>query len=538
MWNLGDVLDEVALAVSPAAPAFIHGDRVTYWPQAKARMEALACAMRAAGLATHDRVAFLLRNGPAYGEMAGACFLGALTHVNVNYRYKADELQYILDNADAAAIVYNCEFREIVDAVRKRVPTLRLLIEVGDTIPAGFAVPYEKFAGAITERQARLRSGEDLVFIYTGGTTGMPKGVVYHHKDLVPYLMASSGLFGDTLPQSVEDVGAMIRARGGAGARYLPACPQMHGTGLFVSLWTMATGGCVVTLDGPSFDAHALWRMVEKHAVTHIAIVGDPFARPMVRALEEPGRGYNLSSLQMIGSSGAMWSAECKDALLRHIPHISLLDVFSSTETNGMGVATCGAGAKAQPTATFTGGVDAILIDDNDRPIARGAGIPGRLAVGGMQPTGYHKDPEKTARTFKVIEGKRYSVPGDYALIAADGTVTLLGRGSHCINTAGEKVYPEEVEEVLKTHADIDDALVVGRPDATWGQIVIGVVRLRPGATLNETALREHVRARLANYKTPKRIVATTEVLRATNGKGDYKMATSILERQETAQAQ
>jgi len=328
------------------------------------------------------------------------------------------------------------------------------------------------------------------------------------------------------VPETANDVVTLMRATG-TSSRYLPACPQMHGTGFFGTMSTLMSGGTVITVPGASFDPHTAWKTVEKNKVTHMAIVGDPFARPLLGALDEqPGR-YDVSTIVAIGSSGAMWSAEVKQGLLKHMPQAILTDNFASTEALGMGqsIATKDTDTK---TAGFVMGENALVLDEDENPLAPGSGRPGRLAVGGVLPLGYYKDPEKTAKTIKLIKGKRYSIPGDFAVIEADGTITVLGRGSNCINTAGEKVFPEEVEEALKTHVSVEDALVLGVPDEKWGQAVTGVVTLVNGARFDEAALRAHVRERLAGYKTPKRVVVSGVPLRAPNGKADYKTASAF----------
>ncbi|HJW41307.1 MAG TPA: AMP-binding protein, partial [Rhizomicrobium sp.] len=334
------------------------------------------------------------------------------------------------------------------------------------------------------------------------------------------------------LPETVEDVVRFVRGLGEANVRYLPACPQMHGTGFFGTMSSVLTGGCVVTVDNASLDPHAIWSAVEKNRVTSMAIVGDPFGRPLLRALDEsPGR-YDVSSLIAIGSSGAMWTSEVKQGLLAHLPpEAALTDSFSSTEALGMGISVAQRGAETR-TAGFMMGPNAMVIDDEDQPILPGSGQTGRLAVGGVLPVGYYKDEEKTNRLFKTIEGRRFSIPGDYAIVEADGRITLLGRGSNCINTAGEKVFPEEVEEVLKKHPAVEDALVLGVPDEQWGSAVTGVVVLANGAEFDEAAVRAHVREFLAGYKTPKRVLVAGVPLRAPNGKADYKSASEFAKRE------
>jgi fatty-acyl-CoA synthase len=531
-FSFGDIVDAVSDVVVSDAPAFVHGARTINWGEATGRRNNLARALHKRGAVPGDKVAFYMRNGIEYGELTGACFVGRLTHVNVNYRYKPDEVRYILDNSDATVIVFAREFRDAVAQIHNQLPKIKAFIEVSDTPDvAPFAEQFEKLAA--TGNGARIegkRSPDDLVMVYTGGTTGMPKGVMYAQGELAGPLLRLLTLLTPVpgeVPQTPEEVAAIVRTMGGRGARYLPACPQMHGTGFFGTMTTIMTGGCVVTVDSASLDPQAIWSAVEENQVRSIAIVGDPFAKPLLRALdEEPGR-YNLSSLMAINSSGAMWTQEVKAGLLNHIPHVTLTDNFASTEALGMGASVTTKDAVSQ-TAAFVLGENAIVLDENDEPLAPGSGMPGKLAVGGVLPLGYYKDPEKTAKTIKIINGKRYSIPGDYAIVEADGRLTVLGRGSNCINTAGEKVFPEEVEEALKTHPSVEDALVLGVPDEKWGQAVTGVVKLAPGMSFDEASLRAHVRETLAGYKTPKRILEAGVNLRAPNGKADYKSASQF----------
>ncbi len=524
-WNYGDLLDAVAATANPAAPAFVHGDRTIRWGDAARRMNNLAAGMIARGARPGDKLAFYLRNCPEYTESIGASFLARLIHVNINYRYKPDEVRYILDNSDAQTIIYASEFREALAEIREALPGLKTFIEVGEGDIAPFAERYEALAeGGDGAPLGIRRSPDDMLFIYTGGTTGMPKGVMWRHGDLCTLwhnrLLRTTGM---VVPASVQLFAAAMAAAP-SRACALPACPLMHGTGFMTALVALQTGGTVVTVDNTSFDPHAIWAAVERHRVQGIAIVGDPFAKPLLRALDEaPGR-YDLSSVLSMSSSGAMWTAEVKRGLLKHIPQLTMTDSFASTEAMGMGASIMTKDGNTS-TAAFSLLENTIVIDENDKPIAPGSGKAGLVALGGPLPAGYYKDPEKSARTFRLIGNTRYSIPGDWARVEADGTITLLGRGSNCINTAGEKVYPEEVEEALKTHPAIEDALVLGVPDDTWGQAVTGVVKLANGAQFDEADVRAHVRSRLAGYKTPKRIVEATISLRAPNGKADYKSA-------------
>ena len=347
----------------------------------------------------------------------------------------------------------------------------------------------------------------------------MPKGVMWRHHDLRQAQLDSASLLGPA-PQDMAEAVAMLAAEG-PGRVFLPACPMMHGTGLLSALGTMMTGGCIVTLESPSFDAEELWRAVEKHRVQSIAIVGDAFAKPMLAALDkDPGR-YDTTSLISIISSGVMWSREVKDGLIRHIPQVALMDAFGASEGLGYGLSVTTALGSVQ-TAKFAIGEHCDVFDENDAKVEAGSGVPGFIARRGAIPMGYYKDPEKSAKTFRTIGGVRYSIPGDWCQVEADGSLTLLGRGSVCINTAGEKVYPEEVEEALKTHPSVADALVVGVPDEKWGQAVTGVVVLEGSAEFDEAALKAHVRQQLAGYKTPKAVFLAGVALRASNGKADY----------------
>ncbi len=526
VWNFGDIIDAVAKVVPPEAPALIHGDRVTNWRDFHARTNALARGLIAAGHQPDDKLAILIRNRPEYMEATIASFTGRFVHVNVNYRYKADELAYIFDNSDARIVVYGSEFAPIVASIKDRLPGVRtwLQVEVDRTPLPAFAMDYEAFIARESGADLAItRSPDDLFFLYTGGTTGMPKGVMWRHGDLRqtqlnPALMAK-------VPTNIAEHAEIVREQG-PGNRFIPACPQMHGTGLLTSFAALLMGGCVITLDAPSFEPVELWDVTARHKGQQIAIVGDAFAKPMLRALDEnPGR-WDLSSLVMIISSGVMWSQEVKHGLLGHIPQVALLDSFGSSEAVGFALSATTKDGEV-PTAKFMMGTDVAVFTTDHKPVAPGSTVPGFIARGGNIPVGYWKDPEKTAKTFPVIDGQRWSIPGDYCLLHEDGSITLLGRGSVCINTAGEKVYPEEVEEVLKQHAAVEDALVVGVPDEKWGSAVTGVVEIAPGARFDEEALRKHVRAALAGYKTPKRIVAIERLFRAPNGKADYAATTA-----------
>jgi fatty-acyl-CoA synthase len=523
-WNYGDILDAIAPVLPAQAPAFIHGARVITWAETTKRSNNLARALIARGAKPRDKVAFYMRNRPEYMETLAASFKARLTHVNVNYRYRPEEVFYIFDNSDAQTVVYGSEFRDVISQIRPRLTKVQTFIEVTEgRPPANFANDFEALAQEGDGRPLRIeRSPEDEFFIYTGGTTGMPKGVIWTHTDLRETQLISLRVLGpvpETLEQMVEAIKLV-----GPGQRLLPACPLMHGTGLLTANATMLAGGCVITLTDARFDAHEMLEAASKNKAATLVIVGDAFAKPMLQALNEaPGR-YDLSAVVNIISSGVMWSREVKRGLIEHMPQATMVDSFGSSEAVGFGSSMMTKDGEIQ-TAKFQVNERCRVFDENDQLVEPGSGRPGMIALPAPIPIGYYKDPEKTARTFKTISGVRYSIPGDWCVVEKDGTLTLLGRGSVCINTAGEKVYPEEVEEALKTHPSVEDVLVVGVPDEKWGQSVTAVVQPARDANVDEDALRHHVHERLAGYKTPKRILTSRITLRAPNGKADYKAA-------------
>jgi 3-oxocholest-4-en-26-oate---CoA ligase len=528
-WNFGDLLDAIEPVLPPDSPAFVHGNRRITWGQTSKRTNNLARALMKRGAKSGDKVAFYMRNRPEYCETLAAAFKARLTHVNVNYRYVADEVFYIFDNSDAQTVVYGSEFRDIISEIRPRLTKVETFVEVTDGgVPANFAEDFEALCAEGDGSPLKIeRSPQDEFFIYTGGTTGMPKGVIWGHNDLRETSLIALRKLGP-VPENTAQVVEQIRTVG-PGGRLLPACPLMHGTGLLMALATMLAGGCVITLTHHSLNAQELWKAVEDNKAMTVVIVGDAFAKPMLAALEEqPGR-YDTSSIVNIVSSGVMWSREVKQALLRHVPLAIMVDSFGSSEAVGFGTSMMTKDGEVA-TAKFTVSDRVKVFDAEDRPVEPGSGIPGFVAMPQPIPLGYYKDAAKTASTFKTIAGVRYSIPGDWCTVEKDGTLTLLGRGSVCINTAGEKVYPEEVEEALKLHPAIEDALVVGVPDEKWGQSITAVVVA--SGDFDEEGIRAHVRGKLAGYKTPKRVLIAGVPLRAPNGKADYKGALDFAKRE------
>ncbi len=524
-WNFGDVFEVVAEAV-PDRPAQIHGDVVRTWREFDRRANALAHDLRDAGLGQQSKVACYLYNGPEYFEVVQGSFKGAFVPFNTNYRYGPEEVAYLFDNADAEAVVFHSSFAELLDSIRGQLPLVKrwYAVDDGPGIPP-WAVSYEALVGDGADRMVPPwgRSGDDLLMLYTGGTTGMPKGVMWRQDDLVTALgRGGNALVGIPPAESLDE----IAERATGGVNLLVACPMMHGTGQFTAFGTMQVGGAVVALPSRRFDPAELWRVVEERSIHVLAIVGDAFARPMLAELEANPGGYDTSSVLAMISSGVMWSQEVKDGLIRHIPQVVLSDNFSSSEALGMGTSVSRAGA-TESTARFKVGPRCKVFTEDGREVVPGSGEAGMVAVGGPQPVGYYKDQAKTDATFRVVDGVRYSIPGDWATVNEDGTLNLLGRGSVCINTGGEKVFPEEVEEVLKRHPSVRDAVCVAVPDDRFGEAICAVVEPEGTTAPGLDELSTHVRASLAAYKSPRYLVVVDTIGRAANGKVDYKGLTA-----------
>jgi 3-oxocholest-4-en-26-oate---CoA ligase len=521
-WNFADVWEVIAEQL-PDAPCLVHGDKRLSWAEVDRRANGVAATLLDRGAIEQDKVAQYLYNGTEYIESLYASFKAGLVPINTNYRYQDDELVYLWDNADCVAVVFHGTFTPTIERIRDRVPRIRtwLWVDDGDGLCPDWAVPYEEAANSHADRVVPPwgRSGDQIMMTYTGGTTGMPKGVMWRQDDLFRNLVSQVNPVYKDSEADPEIVRDQVKDVGPVG---LPACPLMHGTGLYTQLICLALGGSTVTLTSRRFDIEEMFDTIERERVNQIAIVGDAFGKPMLKALDEnPGR-WDLASLFLVASSGVMFSEPVKQGLLRHHPNMLLVDAFSSSEAIGMGQS-ISSGTSASNTAKFVLGENTIVITDDGRRVEPGSDEIGRVAVGGHQPIGYYKDPEKTAATFIEFEGRRYSCPGDYARVEADGSLTLLGRGSVVINTGGEKVFPEEVEEALKTYPGIRDAVAVGVPDDRFGEAVTAVVEVVDSADVDPDAVIDHVRSKLAVYKAPKRVFVIDTIGRAPNGKVDYK---------------
>jgi fatty-acyl-CoA synthase len=527
VWNLGDAFEAVADAV-PDRLALVQGTRAVTWQELDDRASRVAGAFRDLGIGPGSKVALYLYNCNEYEEVSFATFKLRGVHVNVNYRYLEDELAYLIDNADAEVVVFHGALGEHVAAVRARCPSLRAIIQVDDGSPAlDGALPYEDLVASADPMERIPRSGDDLWFLYTGGTTGMPKGVMWRHEDLFGALAAAVyPVLGEEVPDDTRSIGATAArfAERGRSPVHLPASPLMHGTGGMTSMQAMFAGGTIVTLVGRHFDPDELWRAVERERVNQMAIVGDAFCKPMVRALDEAvqrGEPYDLSSLVVVISSGVMWSAPVKEALMAHQP-VLCLDSLGSSEGVGFANNLTAPGQEAQ-TARFTIGEHTKVLTEEGDEVEPGSSARGMLALGGHIPVGYYKDLEKSAATFREVRGVRYSIPGDFATVEADGSITLLGRGSASINSGGEKIYPEEVEEAVKALPGVRDCLVVGVPDERFGEAVAAVVAAEDGANVDAGAVLDH--SNLARFKRPRHVVLVDDIRRGPNGKADYAWA-------------
>jgi fatty-acyl-CoA synthase len=513
--------------LAPERTAVVCGETRLTFGRFDERARRLARVLHDHGLAAGDKVAIMCVNSPTYLEAFFAAQKLGCVPVNVNYRYVGAELAYLLDNSDADALVFHDEFAPTVaDALGGLAPERRprVLLQVahgGDGTLLDGAYDYEAIVAEAPADPVttHVPDGDDLVFLYTGGTTGFPKAVMWRSDDLYVSLwqMARPG----SMP---PDVAAAITA-GKQAATCLPACPLMHGTGLFITLSTLAGGGTVVLIDTPRLDADAVWDAVEREGVVALTIVGDAFARPLLQALDAAPSRWDLSSLRAVTSSGVTWSPETKRGLLEHLPDVTLIDSLGASE--GIMTRTETRATDDIAPARFKASERLVVVADDGEVVEPGDGRIGMLGVGGAIPLGYYKDDEKTAATFRTVNGRRYSIPGDYATIEADGTIRLLGRGSACINTGGEKVYPEEVELSLRSHPDVHDCVVVGVPNDRWGEMVVALVQSGDG-TLRDDELAQHCRSTLAGYKVPKRFVVVDSLQRSPAGKADYNLLRGI----------
>jgi fatty-acyl-CoA synthase len=531
MLNLAAIHEAIA-AVAPDRECLIFRDRRLSWSQTTDRTRRLASLLRAHGLGCHrerselegwesgqDHIALYLYNGNEYLEGMLGAFKARCAPFNVNYRYVEEELLYLFDNADAKAVVYHAAFAPTLAKIRDRLPQVQLWLQVadesGESLLPG-ALDYEQALADATPDVPTDLSADDLYILYTGGTTGMPKGVLWRQEDI---FLAAMG--GPMPPQTLAE--AVERGRAG-GIRSLPAPTFMHGAAHWVAFNIFGVGGTIVVQsETQRLDPDDIWSTIEREKVQFLTIVGDAFGRPLVDQLAK--KKYDLSSLALVSSGGAILTASLKDEILSALPNVRVLDALGSSETGAQAAQFSEKGNKASTGDFAVAPGNVVLKEDLSGLVDSGSEEIGWLAREGRIPLGYYKDAEKTARTFPAIGGTRYSVPGDRAAFDAEGKLRLLGRDSVCINSGGEKIFAEEVEQAVKHHPDVYDCVVVGTPSPRWGQQVTALVKLRDGARADDESLRKTAGEHIAAYKLPKVFVYVDEMVRAPSGKADYRWA-------------
>jgi acyl-CoA synthetase (AMP-forming)/AMP-acid ligase II len=519
-FNLADIFESIVDVVPEREAIVCEDDRLTY-AQLEERANRLGHHLQENGVGPGQHVGVQLYNSLEYLTTAVACLKIRAVPVNVNYRYVEEELAYLYDDADLVALVVH---RELAGrAAKVRTQKLRHAVVVDDDSGADLggldAVVWEEaLAKASPDRQFAPRSAGDLYIIYTGGTTGMPKGVMWRQEDI--FFSGMGG--GDPAGQPAERPTQIAeQAAGRDPSATFPMAPLMHGAAQLASFICFHWGGKVVLQH--KFEPKAALRLIEREKVNTVSLVGDAMARPLADALGEPGADYDLSSLIVISSAGAVFSDTVRDQLKAHLPNIFLVDAYGASETGHQG--TMAAESSPEKGLRFTMNERTAVLDDDLEPVEPGSGVVGRVALRGHVPLGYYNDPEKTATTFKEIGGQRWVLPGDMATVEADGTVLVFGRGSVCINSGGEKIYPEEVESALKSHPEVFDAVVVGVKDEKWGERVTALVQARPGRTPEPEDIAAHCRTKVAGYKVPRRIHVLDELVRSPSGKADYPWA-------------
>jgi 3-oxocholest-4-en-26-oate---CoA ligase len=519
--NIADLFEHAVDAV-PERPALACGDNQVNYRELEELSNRIAHRLAAAGIGPGDHVGMYGRNSIELVASLLACYKLRAIPVNVNYRYVEAELRYLFGEAELKGLVHDRRYGDRVAAVLPDYPDIAAVLVIEDgsgaPLPPGATEFYPAIADAPAERDFGERSPDDIYMLYTGGTTGYPKGVLWRHEDVWRTL---GGGIDFTTGERLADEWEQIRrgTAGPAGLVRLATAPLIHGSAQWGTLPALFCGDSVVFV--PQFDAHDVWRAVQRHRVNVVMITGDAMARPLIEAYQD--EGYDLSSVVAISSNAALFSASVKEQYLKLLPNVVITDAVGASETGFTGLGYVSAANKGAEGPKVTPGPGTIVIDEHNRPV--GPGEVGRVARGGHIPLGYYKDPVKTAALFAEVDGVRYAVPGDFARVEEDGSFTLLGRGNTCVNTGGEKVFPEEVEGALKSFDGVFDALVIGVPDDRLGQRVAALLQLRPGADLDLAALDAHLRTLIAGYKVPRSIWIVDAIGRTPAGKADYVWA-------------
>jgi 3-oxocholest-4-en-26-oate---CoA ligase len=530
-FNLADLFEAAVDAFPDREYLVAEGRRLTY-AQMEDRANRLAHHLAAQGVRKGEHVGIYALNSTEWVITAWAVFKLRAVWVNINYRYVHDELRYLFTNADLVALVHQRQFSPRVAALLPELPALRHVIVIDDDSqepnPSEDAVDFEQaLAAASPVRDFPARSGDDIYILYTGGTTGMPKGVVWRHEDV--FFALGGGIDAMTGVRMERPEQMVEKGRAGGPLTFLPVAPLMHGATQWGVMGQSFTGNRIVLV--AKFDPQEVWSLAAREKVNMIMITGDAMGKPLIEALDEPGADYDLSSLIGFTSTAALFSPAVKDEFFRHFPNLIMTDAIGSSESGNNGITRVLPGATAMkggPTVTAVG--ESVVFDDALQLVKPGSGVIGKIARGGNIPLGYYNDPKKTAEVFITVDGRRFVMPGDFATIEADGSVTLLGRGSICINSGGEKIFPEEVEAVVRNHPDVMDAIVVGAPDERFGQRVAAIVEPRAGHTAPSLeVVQEHCRGHVAGYKIPRQLHVVDKIERSPSGKPDYRWANAIV---------
>ncbi len=532
--NLADLFECVADAV-PERTAVVCGEKRRTYAELEARANRFAHVLDARGVGVGGHVGLAMFNDVEHVEAMLGCYKRRAVPINVNYRYTRDEIQYLTENAELVAMVADAELATVVTGLHTHDGAALTVLTRGEELERALAA-------APTTRAFTPRAADDHYVLYTGGTTGLPKGVVWRQEDIF-FAALGGGNPGGPPIERAEEIGPAVLANpnqrltaflppddpGPGEFVALSLGPLMHASGQWGALGTLLGGGTLVLNPDRSVDMVRVLDLIERERIGMLTLVGDTSARPLLAALDADGGVHDTSSLRLVGSGGSILSADVKQRLLAALPSVvTILEAIGSSESPAQAVAIVTQESAPSDSLTFASKPDTIVVDDGLRPIPPGTAEVGRLATRGRVPLGYFNDPERTARTFVEIDGERWALPGDMARVDADGTIHLLGRGSMCINTGGEKVYPEEVEAALVAHDAVADAVVVGVPDEQWGQRVVAVAAPAAGATLTLGELQTHCRERLAGYKIPRELHIVDTVRRSPSGKADYGWATQV----------
>jgi len=529
-FNLADLFEMVVDTVGDRE-AIVSGDRRLTYEDLDRRVNQLAHVLADHGVEHGQHVGLYLYNGTEYVEAMLACYKLGAVPININYRYVAAELVYLFNDADLVCVIHHREFAPTIAEVRDQVAGISTFISVADDSGADDsvlgAIDYEAaMAGASPERDFAERSADDHYILYTGGTTGMPKGVVWRHEDIF-FGALGGGSYGGTPIATPEELADQI---GENGIAMLTIAPLMHGAAQWSTFIGFFMGNTIVLSPQRKFDGAEMWQLIEDEKVTSISIVGDAMGRPLIEALATDPDRFDVTNVLVIGSGGAIWSEGVKSQYRELLPNVMLMDNYGSSETGSQGGSPSIDAGEDEGAPRFAMDDNHTVLDEDLKPVEPGSGVRGHVAKSGNIPLGYYGDEEKTAKTFVTIDGKRWVLQGDVATVEANGTITLFGRGSICINSGGEKIFPEEVEGALKQHPDVYDAVVVGVPDDRFGERVAAVVETRPGASLDLESMQAFAREHVAGYKVPRQLALVEQIQRSPSGKADYRWAKSVSE--------